>query len=134
MIKTKDVRYGKHNGEVVWICHYLRPTVNKKPLRNIPPTKVLICPVSDLPSTKRIYYSESFFLPFGKSGNLLKKVIWPVDNTGNRNRPGNELYVFEKEKDCRKEWGFQVSDYFERMNDFWAMWLLEKLKLEKSMK
>jgi len=60
---TKEVRDGKLDGEIVWICHYHRPYLRKKPLRNVPPTKVLIRPLSDLPENKTVYYSHSFFSP-----------------------------------------------------------------------
>jgi len=110
-IDTKEVREGKHDGDVVWVCHYNRPDMNKKALRNIPPTKVLIRPESELPKNKVVYYSESFFSPLNRQGNPLAKVISPVDNTGYRSNVGNELFVFDNEKDCDFEWARQVQSH-----------------------
>ena len=52
-IETKEVRDGKHTGKEVWVCHYLRPDLDKKALRNVPPTKALIKSNDELPKTKR---------------------------------------------------------------------------------
>ena len=107
-IKTKEVRDGKHTGKEVWICHYLRPDLDKKALRNVPPTKVLIRNNDELPKNKTVYYSGDHFAPINKSGKVLAKVISPVDNTGYRMRAGNELYVFTEENECITAWNEQV--------------------------
>lgn len=60
-LNTSDIRNGKHVGEKVWICHYLRPNLDKKPLRNIKPTYVIIRDNDELPKNKKIYYSITFF-------------------------------------------------------------------------
>ena len=114
-IETKEVRDGKHTGKEVWICHYLQPDLDKKALRNIPPTKVLIKSNSELPKNKAVYYSEDHFSPINKSGKVLSKVISPVDNTGFRGRCGNELYVFTDERECVKEWNDQINNACKRL-------------------
>ena len=107
-IETKEVRDGKHTGKEVWICHYLRPDLDKKALRNVPPTKALIKSNDELPKNKTVYYSEDHFSPINKIGKVLAKVISPVDNTGYRMRAGNELHVFTKENECIVAWNDQV--------------------------
>ena len=107
-IKTKDVREGAKTGQEVWICHYLRPDLNKKPLRNIPPTKVLIQSNDALPKNKTVYYSHTHFVPISKSGKVLAKIISPVDNTGYRMLAGNELNIFTTEKECISKWNEEV--------------------------
>lgn len=102
-IATKDVREGKHDGEVVWVCHYLRPDLNKKPLRSIPPTKCLI-----RPCTKRRYYTESELAVFNKKGEPSATAHSPVDNTGYRSFCGNEVSIFDNEDECKQEWQRQV--------------------------
>ena len=79
-IETSEIREGKRNGEIVWICHYNQPDLNKKPLRNLKPTRCIICSNDDLPKNKRVYYSESHFKPLSKHGVKLSTVISPVDN------------------------------------------------------
>ena len=107
-IETREVRDGLHTGKEVWICHYLRPDLDKKALRNVPPTKVLIRSNEELPKNKIVYYSEDHFAPISKSGKVLNKVISPVDNTGYRGRAGNELHVFTKENECIEAWNEQI--------------------------
>jgi hypothetical protein len=130
-IETKEVREGLHNGKVVWICHYLQPDLNKKPLRNLPPTQCIIADNSE--TTKRIYYSKSHFQKIGKNGNPTKTVYSPVDNTGYRSLCGNELYVFDDESECRAEWIGQVADVMarvqENIDNAANHWISEKKKL-----
>lgn len=113
-IQTSEIREGKHIGEVVWICHYLRPDLDKKTLRNIPPTKVIVRSNDELPENKTVYYSKCHFSPLSKKGTPTSKVISPVDNTGYRMRHGNELYVFTDEIECIAEWNEQVKEVCSR--------------------
>lgn len=97
---TLDIMKGAHQGEIVWICDYRLKDINKKPIRHVPPTKVMIRPISELPVNTRIYYSESFFSPLSKKGELTSKIISPVDNTGYRSFVGTPLCVFTTEEEC----------------------------------
>ena len=115
-IQTKEVREGLHTGKTVWICHYNRPDMHKKALRNVPPTKCLIKSTDELPNNKTIYYSQAYFTPYNKTGKLSTKIISPVDNTGFRTRCGNELYVFDNEEDCNAEWNTQVNNHAKRID------------------
>lgn len=133
-IKTEDIRNGGHVGEVVWICHYNRPDLNKKALRNIPPTKVIVVSNKDLPSGKSIYYSENHFSPIGKNGSPTAKIISPVDNTGFRSHIGNELFVFTDENECFLTWNSQIQECCDRIEveiqNATKVWELEKNKVE----
>jgi len=137
-LDTKTVRNGELDGKVVWICHYNRPDMDKKALRNIPPTKVIIRSNDELPKNKKIYYSRSHFCPVNKKGLPLAKVISPVDNTGDRNIPGNELFVFENEDECKREWNDQLSIHIEELDDLIKNasnhWREEKRILLKALK
>ena len=115
-IDTKSVREGSKVGDRVWICHYLKPNLDKKPLRTVPPTYVVIRSINDLPQGKRIYYSETFFSPINKNGSISTQVISPVDNTGFRSFCGNELFIFDNEQECIEEWNKQLKDCQERIN------------------
>ena len=94
-ILTSDVRDGKHDGDIVWICHYNQPDLNKKPLRNVKPTRCIVCSNDEPPKNKTVYYSNSHFKTLSKHGAKLSQVISPVDNTGYRCHIGNELFVFD---------------------------------------
>lgn len=109
-ILTSDVRNGKHDGDIVWICHYNQPDLNKKPLRNVKPTMCIVCSNEELPKNKKVYYSNSHFKPISKHGSKLSQVISPVDNTGYRSHIGNELFVFDSESDCKEEYIKQVME------------------------
>ncbi len=109
-IETKDIMNGLKDDRTVWICSYNQPDLDKKPLRSTPPTRCLICPNSELPDNKRVYYSESHFRPVGKDGSPLKKYLSPVDNTGYRSACGNMINVFDNETECVKEWNNQLDE------------------------
>lgn len=115
-IETKEVREGKHTGKEVWICHYLQPDLDKKALRNVPPTKVLIRSNDELPKNKTVYYSEDHFSPINKDGKVLAKVISPVDNTGFRGRCGNDLHVFTDERECVESWNKQINEVCDKLH------------------
>lgn len=116
-IKTEEIRSGMHTGKKVWICHYLQPDLDKKPLRNVPPTHVLIRSNDELPKNKRVYYSLDHFAPLSNAGKTLLKVISPVDNTGYRSACGNELYVFTDKNECVFAWNQQIEEACARILD-----------------
>lgn len=106
-IDTTSIREGHHVGRLVWICDYRQEDIDKKPGRAVEPVQVVVRADSDLPKNKTLYYSNCFFSPLSKSGEPLKKVISPVDNTGHRSNFGNELHVFDNESEC--------VDFFKKM-------------------
>jgi hypothetical protein len=132
-IDTQEIMNGSRNGEIVWICHYHRPDMHKKPLRNIPPTKVIVRCNDELPKNKTVYYSKSHFSPLSKTGSPLAKVISPVDNTGFRSRSGTPLFVFDNEGDCHASWNTQMLTYVGKIEKIIAScadeWKEEKRKL-----
>jgi hypothetical protein len=133
---TKEIREGQHTGKIVWVCSYSQPDIDKKALRNTPPTECLIMPVSE--TTKRVYYSENYFAPIGANGQTTKKVISPVDNTGFRSNPGNEIDVFSTKQECIDEWNRQVTAVSERMKSYAEqarrIWLESAEKLDEQLK
>jgi len=137
-IETKQVRIGQLDGKIVWICHYNRPDMHKKALRNLPPTKVIIRSNDELPKNKTVYYSASHFSPLSKKGLPLAKVISPVDNTGYRSRAGNELHVFDNEEECNDAWNTQLSAHMEDLDSLIEnaslYWREEKQILAKALK
>jgi len=136
-IPTKEIRDGSHNGKVYFICHYNRPDMHKKSLRSVPPTKCLVTSNEELPDNKRVYYSESHFVPYTNAGKLSKKVISPVDNTGYRSHVGNELFVFDNYEECSDEWNSQINKHLLVIDDIIAnvkqQWIIEKQNLQNKL-
>jgi hypothetical protein len=113
-ILTEDIRNGLHVGKMVWICHYHRPDLDKKPLRCIPPTYVKIRRNDE--TDKKIYYSKNHFVKLRKDGTPSATIYSPVDNTGYRSRSGSELFVFESEDECIVEWNKQIDECASRID------------------
>lgn len=107
----KDITSGSMNGETIYICDYRQPDRNKKPIRNLPPTKVKIFPSSE--AKKTVYYSNSFFRPFGKTGKLLSQEIKPYDNTGFRMYTGEPVYAFDNLDEAIKKWNELLEQHIE---------------------
>ncbi len=114
-INCTEVRDGKHDGKIVWICDYRRPDLHKKPLRCVKPTRVLIRANDELPSNKKVYYSNSHFSPLKADGTPYAKVISPVDNTGYRSLCGNMLYVFDNKEECVNMWNTLVGTCIQKI-------------------
>jgi len=120
----------------VKMCHYLRPDLAKKALRNVPPTEVKVFSNDDLPKNKTVYYSKCHFRPVSKSGKITSRIISPVDNTGFRQRPGNPLFIFNNERECQVEWNKQIDKACEALTILIdtqsGLLLLERDKLNNS--
>lgn len=88
-------------GDEVWVCDYrFNNEYIKKPIRHVPPTKVVI----DLSENikKRIYYSDYYFKVLNKKGEPTSKVIAPFDNTGFRSYKGVAVQVFYTEEEAQE--------------------------------
>lgn len=116
-IDIEEIRNGKRIGDIVWICQYSRPDLDKRPLRNVPPTKVIVVGNVEITSGKKVYYSESHFSPFSKRGERTKKIIPLMDNTGYRGFPGNPLYVFTEFHECAEAWNAQIQYCAENLKE-----------------
>lgn len=89
-------------GKDYWVCDFRYTNYTDKPIRHVKPCKVQAVHVSETPKYRRIYYSDYFFRPYGKSGKLLQQVIPVVDNTGYRHRSGTPLSIFDNYEECKK--------------------------------
>jgi hypothetical protein len=116
-VNTKAVQQGLLNGKIVWICDYSQPDLNKKPLRNVKPTKCIVVCNGELPKNKTIYYSESHYRALNKKGEPVGRPISPVDNTGFRSHQGSPLNTFEKKDDCIRSWNGMLSEVHKRLQD-----------------
>lgn len=86
--------------KTVWICDYRRPDLNKKPIRHVPPTKVLVRSNSTLPANKKIYYSSNHFVKLTAKGTPSSTIFPVFDNTGFRSFTGVPVNVFDNQKEC----------------------------------
>lgn len=112
---TEKVRAGDVDGLRCWVCDFNKPDLDKKALRNVPPTFVEVVGNDNLPKGKRVYYSKSHYVGVNKNGSLSSKIISPVDNTGYRSNFGNMLYTFASEGECRSAWSCMISAHIDRL-------------------
>jgi hypothetical protein len=98
-IDIKEIREGKRDGQLLWICDYRIKDVANKPIRHVEPQQVIVRPNDD---KHNVYYSESHFAPLNAKGLATSKVLAPFDNTGYRSFPGTPVQVFDNEIECRE--------------------------------
>ena len=111
----KKVAEGKYNGETVWITDLRYRDLNDKPIRNLPPTQVLIR--SNEETNKNICYSESHFVPIGRKGKPLKKVIPLFDNTGYRSYQGSPLEIYTTEEEANNAYAVLADKVANEMDE-----------------
>jgi len=97
-IPIEEVKDGRRDGEIVWVCDYRIPDLNKKAIRAVHPTRTVILNESE--TSSNIYYSKSYFAPLDSKGKAKRTVISPADNTAYRSYPGIPLHVFTTEEEC----------------------------------
>lgn len=113
-IDIKEITTGKRNGEIVYVCDFRQPDLNKKPIRKVLPTRVLV--VSNAEAKETIYYSESHFVELKADGTRKAKIIKPYDNTGFRGYTGEPVSVFTEEKECVDFFNNQCDKILEELN------------------
>lgn len=128
-LSTKKMREGKYDNKIVWICDYNQPDFHKKPLRKVVPVECIIISNDQLPNKKTINYSESHFVVLKKNKEPSKKVISPVDNTGYRWYPGNELYIYDNETECITKWNELINEHVKKLDQYFQNYI-EGLKLD----
>lgn len=103
-IDIKEITDGnKWVGKMVWICDFRRPDLDKKPIRHVRPTNVLVRSNEELPPKTRIYYSNNHFCKLNSKGEPTASGIIPVvDNTGYRMISGTPVLVFDNEEECNE--------------------------------
>lgn len=111
MISISCITNGSMNNKIVFVCDYRRPDKNKKPIRNVPPTRVVIIP-SDHPvlKDKPVYYSDSVFSVPKMDDTPTSKIIKVFDNTGYRSFTGVPLNVFETYSECAIHWQSMIKE------------------------
>ena len=96
----EEITSGNLDGKHVYVCDYrLNDEINKKPIRNVRPQRVLVRSNSE--TKQRVFYSESHFVALKADGTPASKIIKPYDNTGYRSYPGVPLHVFDDWEECK---------------------------------
>jgi len=126
-VDHKEVTNGSRNGETLYVCAYLRPDKDKKPIRSLAPIEVVV--MDNSTTNKRVYYSESHFRPIGKSGNVTSRVIPVFDNTGFRTFPGDPLYIFTTEKEAIDCWNGIAQEEIDKLEAYKST-VLERIQSE----
>lgn len=105
-IDIKEITEGnKWSGKIVWICDFRRPDLNKKPIRHVKPTKVIVRNNNEMTKKQKIYYSENHFCKLNNKDEIINSGVIPVfDNTGYRAYTGVPVSVFDNEEECNKEY------------------------------
>ena len=124
-LETDDVKKGKYIGQELWICDYRYNDFSNKPVRRIPPTKVICLSIED--TDKRVNYSLCFFREGEKKSSLIKL----FDNTGYRSFPGVPLQVFTEEKECIEAYNLAKEKLREEFKEYKKQQLDSLSKLEK---
>lgn len=117
-IKT-DIANGSLRGEIMYICDYRKPDMDKKPIRHVKPTKVILYTEEDFKAADKkwptVYYSTAVFLELNKKDEVLwSKHKAPYDNTGYRSFTGTPLAAFSTEEECIEYYNKQVQSVIDR--------------------
>lgn len=87
-------------GKNIWICDYRRPDIDKKAIRHVQPTEVLVRSNADLTVKKNIYYTENHFVKLNAKGMPSSTIIGVFDTTGFRSDTGTPLKAFTTKEEC----------------------------------
>lgn len=114
---TEDVRNGSCDGMYLWICDYRYTDLSKKPIRHVKPQMAFVR--SNEETDKRIYYSQSHFVALNAKGELTKKIIPLVDNTGFRKISGTTLQVFKTRVECMECYSKMCEKIYNDLNVYY---------------
>lgn len=131
-ISCKEIQTGgEWVGKLVWICDYRQPDLQKKAIRHVRPTLVLVRSNDELPKNKTVYYSETHFVKLLASGQPSSTIISLFDNTGYRSFEGHPVKVFENEKECVQAYN-QMADVIIKSCEELLKTIIERLEKEKN--
>lgn len=119
-IDIEKIRSGSMNGTIVYICDYRLGDggVHNKPIRNIPPTRVIVR--SNDETKKRVYYSVSHFAKLGKNDVPTATVIPVYDNTVFCSFTGTPVRVFDNIDECVAAFNDMVDVVIKKFEDYKA--------------
>lgn len=90
-----------HIGKIFWVCDYRQPDLDKKAIRHVQPTAVVLVSADELPKGKRVFSSYTFFKKLNAKGLVVDNSIIPIfDNTGS----AVAVSIFDNEAECRSHY------------------------------
>lgn len=100
-------------GTTFYVCDYRKPDFNKKAIRNVKPTKIIVLDQKHFEEVgkkyPRVYYSNFAIIPVDGKGNLkYSNHIPPYDTTGYRSYAGVPINVFDNYEECVDFYNQQV--------------------------
>lgn len=108
---------GNLSGHILWVTDLHFRDLQKKAIRNVPPTKVLVRPNSALTKPMSIYYSDYHLVVLGRDNKPTSKIIQLFDNTGYRSRTGSPVLLFTNEKDAKEAYAALAQKFLERVKE-----------------
>lgn len=113
-IDINDIVEGyKYRGKILYVCDYRKDQIDKKAIRHVKPTKVIVLNEEDFINAGKkyptVYYSNVALVTLNKNDEpVYSKVIAPFDTTGYRSFAGIGLMFFDNLDECINEYNNQV--------------------------
>jgi hypothetical protein len=116
-----------HLGKIFWICDYRQPDLDKKAIRHVQPTPVVLVSESELPKGKRVFGSYNFFKKLNNKGAIVDGSIIPIcDNTGST----VPVSIFDNESECRNHYAAMADAIIDSLDNRMAT-ILQRLQSYK---
>ena len=128
-ILNKEIKNGKYNGQIVWICAYNKEVLNKNHYIKIEPIKCIIISNKSIPINKKLHYSKSHFLSVNDK-NEFPKIISIDCDFNFLIYQNDDIYTFDNEKECINKWN-ELINYHIKELDLYYKNILNDLKLLK---
>lgn len=98
-----------------YVCDYRKPDFNKKAIRNIKPTKIVVLDQKHFEEVgkkyPRVYYSNFALIPVDSKGKLkYSSPVSPYDTTGYRSYAGVPINVFDNYEECVEFYNYQIDN------------------------
>lgn len=102
-------------GKTFWVCDYRKLDFNKKAIRNVKPTKIIVLDQKHFEEVgkkyPRVYYSNFALIPVDSKGKLkYSSPVPPYDTTGYRSYAGVSINVFDNYKECVDFYNYQIDN------------------------
>lgn len=120
---SEVTKNGNNIGKTFYVCDYRKPDFNKKAIRNVKPTKVIILDQKHFEEAgkkyPRIYYSKFALIPVDSKGKLkYSNHIPPYDTTGYRSYAGTPVNVFDNYEECVEFYNQQVDSVVNQYKNY----------------
>lgn len=102
-------------GTIFYVCDYRKPDFNKKAIRNVKPTKIIVLDQKHFEEVgkkyPRVYYSNFALIPVDSKGKLkYGSHVPPYDTTGYRSYVGTPINVFDNYEECVDFYNKQIDN------------------------